>query len=145
MCVKTAADMRHRENVFAVADNDAAKSVEYSQLRTKNAGYRPYYMYRQKNTVGNLENVGYSLEGSEGMYNIFMMGELHSIFGVGAGAVTKIVSAPDAKTGKRTIERIFMPKYPYEYLRDADRLREGDAETPSFRERVSRFIEKNQM
>ncbi len=145
--VKKASDLlRGDENVYSMKGGDVAKCVEYSQLKTKLAGYRPYYMYRQRNTVGNLENVGYSLEGSEGMYNIFMMGELHSIFGVGAGAVTKIVSAPDEKTGKRTIERIFMPKYPYEYLRDADKLREGDCEsgTPSFRERVLLFIDQHQ-
>ena len=68
-------------------------------------------MYRQKNTVDNLENVGYALPGTEGLYNIYMMEEVHSIFAAGAGAVTKLVS-PDRKR----IERLFTPKYPYEYL-----------------------------
>lgn len=47
-----------------------------------------------------------------GLYNVFMMEELHSVFAVGAGAVTKLVS-PDRKR----IERIFSPKYPYEYIK----------------------------
>ena len=90
--VKNAADIRRKQGVaLPLGGGDAAKSVEYSQLRTKNAGYRPYYMYRQKNTIGNLENVGYAVEGHEGLYNIFMMEELHSIFAVGAAAVTKLV------------------------------------------------------
>ncbi len=142
-CVKKAADLLHDgENVYSMKGGDAAQCVEYSQLKTKIAGYKPYYMYRQKNTVGNLENVGYALEGSEGMYNMFMMGELHSIFAVGAGAVTKIVKYDDPLSGKRTIERIFMPKYPYEYLRDARQLRMGDADKgiPSYKERVRSYL-----
>ena len=127
--VKKAADLlRSEQNVYSMKGGDAAQCVEYSQLKTKLAGYKPYYMYRQKNTVGNLENVGYALEGSEGMYNIFMMGELHSIFAVGAGAVTKIVKTAHAPNSKQQIERIFMPKYPYEYLRDAEMIRKGEPE-----------------
>ena len=93
----------------------AAKCVDYSQDALTAGGYLPYYMYRQKNTVGNLENVGYSKPGHEGLYNIYMMDELHSIFACGASSVTKIVSKfPD---GNQRIERIFEPKYPFEYLR----------------------------
>jgi oxygen-independent coproporphyrinogen-3 oxidase len=55
------------------------------------AGYIPYYMYRQKNTVGNYENVGFSKPGHEGLYNVYMMEELHTIFASGAGGVTKLV------------------------------------------------------
>jgi oxygen-independent coproporphyrinogen-3 oxidase len=77
-------------------------------------------MYRQKNTVGNFENVGFSLPGYEGRYNIYMMEEVHSILSAGAGAVTKLVNLgiPDSK--KPVIKRIFNPKYPYEYLQRAD-------------------------
>ena len=75
-------------------------------------------MYRQKNTVGNLENVGFSLEGCEGLYNVYMMEEVHSIFALGAGAVSKMVDYRPKKGGKPVIERLFYPNYPYEYLRD---------------------------
>jgi oxygen-independent coproporphyrinogen-3 oxidase len=76
-------------------------------------------MYRQKNTVGNYENVGFSLQGHEGLYNIYMMEEIHSIFAAGAGAVTKLVdnrAIGEVLSEKKTIERLFHQKYPYEYL-----------------------------
>jgi oxygen-independent coproporphyrinogen-3 oxidase len=75
-------------------------------------------MYRQKNTVGNFENVGFALEGKEGLYNVYMMEETHTILAVGAGAVTKLVDYAPAEGGKPIIRRLFYPKYPYEYLRD---------------------------
>ena len=51
----------------------------------------PYYLYRQKNMAGNLENVGYAVPGKEGIYNIMMMEEQQTILAVGAGASTKII------------------------------------------------------
>lgn len=110
--VKKSADILKSDSmIYSRTGGDTAKSVDYSQLQTALAEYLPYYIYRQKNTVGNLENVGFAKKGAEGLYNIFMMEEVHSIFACGAGAVTKLV-AP----GETHIERIFMPKYPYEYL-----------------------------
>jgi oxygen-independent coproporphyrinogen-3 oxidase len=75
-------------------------------------------MYRQKNTVGNFENVGFAKPGTEGLYNIYMMEEVHSIFAAGAGAVSKLVDYVPETQGKSTIRRLFNPKYPYEYLKD---------------------------
>ena len=145
-CVKRSAALRQKDGIYALGSADAAKSVEYSQMQTKLLGYRPYYMYRQKNTVGNLENVGYALPGTEGLYNIFMMEELHSIFAVGAGAVTKLVRRESPLAANAVIERIFMPKYPYEYLRDAARLRDGDAAAglASKRERILSFFKEKE-
>jgi len=118
--VKKSSDiLRANSDIYRRGPTDTAKCVDYSQLKMRNDGYRPYYMYRQKNTVENLENVGYTLEGHEGMYNIFMMEEYHSIFSAGAGAVTKLVDYRTPKDGGSRIARIFNPKYPYEYLRDA--------------------------
>ncbi len=128
-CVKKAADvLRENRGVYSLSGGDAGKCVSYAQLKTKFAGYRPYYMYRQKNTVGNLENVGYARDGSECMYNIFMMEELHSIFAVGAGAVTKLVDYRRPGQGKSRILRLFTPKYPYEYLTLAEKTRRGETE-----------------
>lgn len=139
--VKNAADLRNEKGIYSLAGRDAAKSVEYAQLRAKNTGYRPYYMYRQKNTVGNLENVGYAREGHEGLYNIFMMEELHSIFAAGAAAVTKLVHIPENSEERRVIKRIFTPKYPYEYLKDAEKIRLGDPTQglPSIAEKIAEF------
>lgn len=51
----------------------------------------PYYLYRQKNMAGNMENVGYSREGKEGIYNILIMEEMQTIVALGAGSITKRV------------------------------------------------------
>ena len=120
-CVKKSADIIKSSNdVFSMRGGDASKCVDYTQLKSPQAGYSPYYMYRQKKTVGNLENVGFALEGTEGIYNVHMMEETHSIFAVGAGAVTKIVKqgSDSDETKKSKIIRLFNPKYPYEYLSD---------------------------
>ncbi len=127
-CVKKASDaLKNNSNIYSVSGGDAVKCVSYSQIKTKFAGYKPYYMYRQKNTVGNLENVGFAKEGHEGLYNIYMMEETQTIFAVGAGAVTKLVSGSEAEGNKR-IERIFAPKYPYEYLREYEARKSGGAD-----------------
>ncbi len=116
-CVKKSSDIKARSAApYADSGNGARESVDYAQLKTKEAGYRPYYIYRQKNAAGNLENTGFSLPGCEGVYNIAIMEEIHSIFAVGAGSVTKLVQGADPQGGQAKIQRLFMPKYPYEYL-----------------------------
>lgn len=82
-------------------------------------GYQPYYMYRQKNTIDNQENVGYARAGKESYYNMLIMDESQSIFGAGCAASTKIVE-PDC--GR--ITRIHNYKFPYEYIRQFDQLME---------------------
>lgn len=68
-------------------------------------GYQPYYLYRQKYTQGNGENIGYCLEGREGIYNILMMAEKQSIIGIGAGSSGKLY-VPDIDR----FDRIFTVK-----------------------------------
>ncbi len=114
-CVKRSAAWR-QSNVYSLRGGDAGKCVDYAQIRSREEGYLPYYMYRQKNTVGNFENVGFSRPGYEGRYNIYMMEEVHSILSAGAGAVTKLVNLGEPGVRKPVIKRIFNPKYPYEYL-----------------------------
>ena len=74
------------------------------------AGYTPYYLYRQKYMSGSFENVGWAKPGTESLYNIAMMEELHSILALGGGAVTKLIY-PSGK-----ITRHPNPKYPKEYI-----------------------------
>lgn len=85
------------------------KMMDYTAQTLMGAGYDPYYLYRQKNTVGNLENVGYARPGYWGRYNIYIMEEVQTILACGAGAVSKVVLP-----GK--LERVYNFKYPYEYL-----------------------------
>lgn len=133
--VKKACDaLRHDSNIYSMRGGDIGKCVDYSQIKTKFAGYVPYYMYRQKNTVGNYENVGFALEGTEGLYNIYMMEEVHSIFAMGAGAVSKFVDYAPADGSKRVIERFFNAKYPYEYLSN-DKIEEKLQATREFYKR----------
>ncbi len=143
-CVKKASDiLKNNSNMYSLNGGDAAKSVSYSQIKTKFAGYKPYYMYRQKNTVGNLENVGFSIEGHEGLYNVYMMEEVQSIFAVGAGAVTKLVSYDEEGADKPLIKRIFNPKYPYEYLSaDKNNKDNRDEGKMTFSDQVLEFFNK---
>ncbi len=87
------------------------KMLEFADKRLRSTGYTPYYLYRQKYMSGAFENIGWSLHGKEGLYNICMMEELQSIIAMGAGGVTKLVNPQT-----RRIERIFNVKYPYEYI-----------------------------
>lgn len=96
--------------------NPATEMVDYSIEKLMSCGYLPYYMYRQKNTVDNLENVGYAKKGFESQYNIFIMDETQTILGAGCAASTKLVY-PDGK-----ISRIHNYKFPYEYIRRFDEL-----------------------
>jgi oxygen-independent coproporphyrinogen-3 oxidase len=57
---------------------------------------QPYYLYRQKNMIGNMENTGHAKSGKICLYNILMMEEIHTVLALGAGAVTKKVD-PDGK------------------------------------------------
>ena len=95
-----------KENDYA----DVAAMLEKCRLLAE-AGYRPYYLYRQKNTLQNLENVGWCKPGHEGYYNIYIMEEVQTILSAGAGGSTKLV----ADGGKR-MQRIFNFKYPNEYI-----------------------------
>lgn len=131
-----------KDGVFDRDGIDAAVSVKYSEEALMSAGYYPYYMYRQKNTVGNLENVGYAKPGFDGLYNVYMMEEVHSIFACGASSVTKFVSLP--VNGEVKIERLFEPKYPYEYLNDHGG-QTGEERRRTLREKALTFYRENNM
>ncbi len=110
LALKRSSNLVSKENAMLNQDETAYLMIDYSQKALTEAGYIPYYMYRQSRCVGNLENVGWCLPGKECLYNIYMMEEIHTVLAVGAGAVTKL-KAPDSPY----IERIFNFKYPYEY------------------------------
>lgn len=116
LCLKKGS--RLMENPEALpTDEEVEAMLNAAWGALRNAGYRPYYLYRQKYMSGSFENVGWAKPGSESLYNIAMMEELHSILALGGGGVTKLFWP---QTGK--IERFANPKYPQEYLRDLDKL-----------------------
>lgn len=90
-------------------------------------GQKPYYMYRQKNMAGNLENVGYAIPAYECIYNILIMEEKQTIIAVGAGASSKVVLKEESQ-----IERVENVKDVMSYI---DRIDEMIA-------RKERFIKK---
>ena len=77
---------------------------------------KPYYLYRQKNMSGNLENVGYATEGNYGIYNILIMEEKQTIVAIGAGTITKRVF-PDGR-----IERVDSVKDVGLYIEKIDEM-----------------------
>lgn len=104
-----------------LAQRDAVgHMLAYAQSALTAAGYRAYYLYRQKFTAGGFENVGWCKPGTENFYNVSMMEELQTILSLGAGGVSKRV---DRETGK--IDRFTNPKYPAEYLDAQERILRG--------------------
>ncbi len=90
--------------------------LDYANPTLRAAGFTPYYLYRQKYMSGSFENVGWCISGAEGLYNIYIMEELHSILSLGAGGSTKMV---DPQRGR--IERVFHAKFPTEYIQREDK------------------------
>ncbi len=114
LTLKRASRMTERRDQ---ASPDAAKMVSRAYQTLRRAGYAPYYMYKQKGTVDNLENTGYARPGFACLYNVYIMDELHTILACGAGGVTKLKNQSSG-----LITRIFNYKYAKEYLDGFDEL-----------------------
>lgn len=108
---KRASEMTKNKEKYKVAEREEVeKMMELAEDWTEKHGYVPYYLYRQKNILGNLENVGYSIPNQESIYNIMIMEEQQTIIGIGCGASSKFV---DPITGK--IIQFANPKDPKTY------------------------------
>ena len=77
------------------------KMFKWSERLAKYLHLDPYYLYRQKNMAGNLENVGYAKTGKECIYNIMMMSERHTVYGFGTATTKKVFYEDD---GSKRIE-----------------------------------------
>lgn len=92
LALKRAAFLNQNREQFPVAGTaEVNRMIGISHEGAAAMGARPYYLYRQKNIAGNLENVGYARAGCEGLYNILIMEEKQSILALGAGAASKRV------------------------------------------------------
>ena len=91
-----------------------ADMVDYANAALRAAGYKPYYLYRQKYMSGSFENVGWSRDGLDSLYNIYMMEEVHTILSLGGGGMNK-VNLPDGR-----LERFHNPKFPEQYIEMID-------------------------
>ena len=110
LSMKRAANLMLQKRADYRRSDEAVEMVRHTADRLPAAGYHPYYLYRQSRTVGNQENVGWARDGFEGLYNVYIMDETHTILGCGAGAVSKL-----KQPHRDYLERIFNYKFPYEY------------------------------
>ncbi|WP_297991526.1 coproporphyrinogen III oxidase [uncultured Clostridium sp.] len=99
---------------------ELADMYEESRSLAKSLGLHPYYMYRQKNMVGNMENLGYSRKGAECIYNIQMIEDKQTIIALGADAVSKVVFLEEGR-----IERFANIKDVREYCNRIEEMVEG--------------------
>lgn len=116
LAIKRASILNENKESYQIIDDvkTIEKMIALCEERTQKMGLEPYYMYRQKNMLGNFENVGYAKKDKENIYNIQIMEEKQTILALGAGAITKIVydnnqkidRVPNVKSLEHYIDRI---------------------------------------
>ncbi len=120
LALKRAAFLNQNREQFPVAEtNEVNRMIGISRQGAQAIQAAPYYLYRQKNIAGNLENVGYAKKGCEGCYNILIMEEKQTILALGAGASTKWVMAGE---GGPRIERVENVKSVRDYIERIDEM-----------------------
>ena len=109
-----------KKGIQVKKQNELAAMYEESRKLANELGLKPYYMYRQKNMVGNMENLGYSRKGAECIYNIEMIEDKQTIIALGADAVSKVVFLDENR-----IERFANIKDVREYVSRIEEMIEG--------------------
>ncbi len=124
LCLKRASilheDFILKKGIAIKNQNELAKMYEISKEIANTMDLEPYYMYRQKNMVGNMENLGYAKEGTECIYNIEMIEERQTIIALGADAVSKVIF-----TDENRLERFANIKGIKEYCNRIEELVDG--------------------
>ena len=113
LALKKGADLFERRENLPSAE-DVSAMVAYANDTLRALGYKPYYLYRQKYMSGSFENVGWSRDNLDCLYNIYMMEEVHTILSLGGGGMNK-VNLPDG-----TLRRFHNPKFPEQYIEMLD-------------------------
>ena len=121
LALKKDADLFQRRENLPTAEA-VTEMVSYAEETLRALGYKPYYLYRQKYMSGSFENVGWSRDGLDCLYNIYMMEEVHTIISVGGGSISK-VNLPDGK-----LVRFPNPKFPEQYIEMIDSVLEKKKE-----------------
>ncbi|MBQ7534756.1 MAG: coproporphyrinogen dehydrogenase HemZ [Stomatobaculum sp.] len=106
-----------REDYADVQYGSASDMITLAAEYCGAMGLHPYYLYRQKNMAGNLENVGWCRPGREGLYNILIMEELQTIVGTGAGTTTRVMFPEENR-----YERAENVKDPLLYVQKVDEM-----------------------
>ncbi len=92
LAIKKGSAYKQNLNEYNFIDNINLKNtLDSLYVKLYKNNYIPYYMYRQKNILGNFENTGFSLKGYESIYNVSMILEVQSIIGTGAGSASKLI------------------------------------------------------
>ncbi len=118
LTIKRAAELEADEDSLPTPPVIKAGLKQLEELAA-DLSLEPYYMYRQKGSLGNFENVGYAQPGLESIYNILMMEERITILGLGGGAVSKFVDP-----GGWSLEREVNPKFPAQYIQEINQRTE---------------------
>ena len=113
LALKKGADL-FEKRVSLPSFDEAARMVTYANETLRSHSYKPYYLYRQKYMSGSFENVGWSRDDLDCLYNIYMMEEIHTILSLGGGGMNK-VNLPDGK-----LQRFHNPKFPEQYIEMID-------------------------
>ena len=109
LALKKGADLFEKKVALPDAE-EVSRMVAYANETLSSKLYKPYYLYRQKYMSGSFENVGWSRDNLDCLYNIYMMEELHTIVSLGGGGMNK-VNLPDG-----TLQRFHNPKFPEQYI-----------------------------
>ena len=113
LALKKGADLFEKREGLSSAEAVTAM-VDYANAQLRSLGYKPYYLYRQKYMSGSFENVGWSRDSLDCLYNIYMMEEVHTILSLGGGGMNK-VNFPDG-----SLKRFHNPKFPEQYIEMID-------------------------
>ena len=113
LALKKGADLFEKRVKLPSAE-EVTEMVAYANETLRKLGYKPYYLYRQKYMSGSFENVGWSRDGLDCLYNIYMMEEVHTILSLGGGGMNK-VNFPDG-----SLQRFHNPKFPEQYIEMID-------------------------
>ncbi|MBC8631487.1 coproporphyrinogen dehydrogenase HemZ [[Eubacterium] tenue] len=118
LAIKRASTLKENLDKYELTRyEEMIKMIDLSMEYAKDMGLNPYYMYRQKHMLGNLENIGYAKEGFECIYNIQIMEEKQSNLAVGAGAISKYVYVDEDR-----IERTDNVKNVEQYIDRVDEM-----------------------
>ena len=115
LALKKGADL-FEKRIDLPSMEEVTEMVAYASNTLRKLGYKPYYLYRQKYMSGSFENVGWSRDGLDCLYNIYMMEEVHTILSLGGGGMNK-VNFPDG-----SLKRFHNPKFPEQYIHMIDQV-----------------------
>ena len=115
LALKKGADLFEKREGLSNVDEVTAM-VDYANNTLRGLTYKPYYLYRQKYMSGSFENVGWSRDSLDCLYNIYMMEEVHTILSLGGGGMNK-VNFPDG-----SLKRFHNPKFPEQYIEMIDNV-----------------------